>query len=143
VVAVAWRKIVAGLRDADDRLSRLQFLPGQAVIEVPFEVKRGHPRVMGVIEPLGGTEFAPGDAGKRLVHCFSRSAHAFIFVRNLRIGSGCLHVNAAFATPEGTAAAYDFDPRTAAKNSAKTRYNKKGRLRSQARLGRVFFVEGN
>ena len=32
MVAVAWRKVVAGLRDADDRHPGLQLLPGQAVI---------------------------------------------------------------------------------------------------------------
>jgi hypothetical protein len=32
VMAVARRQVVAGLRDADDRLAGLQFLPGQAVM---------------------------------------------------------------------------------------------------------------
>ncbi len=76
VMAIAWRKVVAGLRDADNRLAGLQFMAGQAVIEVALEIERGHPRVVRVVKPLAGTEFAPGDAGKRLVHVFSRSAHA-------------------------------------------------------------------
>ena len=97
MMAVARREVVAGLRDADDRLAGLQFLPGQAVIEVALEIERGHARVMGVVEPLAGTKFASGDAGKRLVHCFSRSAHAFFLCVDFRIGAGCLHVNAAFA----------------------------------------------
>ncbi len=76
VMAVARRKIVAGLRDADDRLAGLQFMPGQAVIEVALEVERGHAGVVRVVEPFAGTEFASGGPGKRLVHHFSRSAHA-------------------------------------------------------------------
>ena len=63
MVAVAGRKIVAGLGDADNRLAGLQFFPRQAVIEVTLEVERGHSGVMGVVEPLAGTEFAPRDAG--------------------------------------------------------------------------------
>ena len=76
VMAIAGRKVVAGLGDADDRLAGLQLLPGQAVIEVALEIERGHARIMRVVEPFAGAEFAPGDAGERLVHCFSRSAHA-------------------------------------------------------------------
>ena len=63
VMAVAGRQIIAGLRDADDRLAGLQLLPGQAVIQVALEVERGHSGVVRVVKPLAGTEFAPGDAG--------------------------------------------------------------------------------
>ncbi|OIQ68662.1 hypothetical protein GALL_497440 [mine drainage metagenome] len=63
MVAVARRQVVACLRDADDRLAGLQLLPGQAVIEVALKVERGHSGVVGVVKPLAGTEFAPGDAG--------------------------------------------------------------------------------
>jgi hypothetical protein len=47
-------------------------------------------------------------------------------VRNFRIGAGCLHVNARFATLPADGNPYDFDPRTSAKNSAKTPPNEKG-----------------
>src|SRR6185312_17563614 len=57
MVAIARGEVVAGLRDADDRLAGLQFLAGQAVIEVALEIERGHSRVMRVVEPLEGTEF--------------------------------------------------------------------------------------
>src|SRR5258705_527592 len=91
VMAITRRKIVARLRNADDRLAGLQLMPGQAVIEVALEVECGHSRVVGVVEPLAGTEFAPGDAGKRLVHGFSRSAHAlFLCVVFVMAGNVCM-----------------------------------------------------
>src|SRR6478752_4185305 len=74
VVAVAWRKVAAGLGNADNRLARLQFMPRQAVIKVTLEVERGHAGIVRIVEPLAGTEFASGDPGE--VHAFSRSAHA-------------------------------------------------------------------
>jgi hypothetical protein len=58
MVAVARRQVVAGLGDADDRLAGLQFLPGQPVIEVALQIKRGHARVGWIVEPLAGAEFA-------------------------------------------------------------------------------------
>ena len=66
----------AGLSNADDRRAGLQLFPGQPVIEVALEIERGHARIVWVVKPFAGTEFAPGDAGERLVHGFSRSAHA-------------------------------------------------------------------
>jgi hypothetical protein len=78
MVAVTWRQVVAGLGNADDRLAGLQLLPGQAVIEIALEIERGHAGVGRIVKPFAGAEFAPGDAGKRLVHVFSRSAHALI-----------------------------------------------------------------
>ena len=91
VMAITRRKIVAGLRNADDRLAGLQFVPGQAVVKVALEVERGHPRVVRVVKPFAGTEFAPGDAGKRLVHWFSRSAHAlFLCVIFVLAGDVCM-----------------------------------------------------
>ena len=72
VMAVAGGKIVAGLRDADDRLAGLQFLTGQAVIEIAFEIERGHARVMRVVEPFEGTELASlATGGSLLVIVFS------------------------------------------------------------------------
>ncbi len=51
VVAVAGRKIRAGLGDADDGLAAGQFLAGEAEIQVPLEVDRRHARVGGIVEP--------------------------------------------------------------------------------------------
>jgi hypothetical protein len=55
MVPVARGEVVAGLGDADDRLAGLQFLPGQAVVQVALEIQRGHSRVMRVVEPFEGT----------------------------------------------------------------------------------------
>jgi len=76
MMSVARAEIGAGLRDADNRFAGLQLMPGQPVIQVALEVERGHSRVMRVVEPLAGTELALCDTGDRLVHCFSRTAHA-------------------------------------------------------------------
>ena len=56
MVAVARRQVVAGLRNADDRLAGLQFFAGQAVIEVALQIERGHPRIVRVVKPLEGAE---------------------------------------------------------------------------------------
>jgi hypothetical protein len=48
-----------------------------------------------------------------------------VFVRNIRIGAECLHVNVRFAMLPGTVIAYDFDPTTLAENSGKTPANEK------------------
>ena len=101
VMAVAGRKIVAGLRDADDRLAGLQLMPGQAVIEIAFQIERGHSGVVRVVEPVAGAELASGDPGKRLVHDFLPQRTRLVFVRNLRDGVRCLHVTARFATFAG------------------------------------------
>ena len=58
MMAVARRQIVAGLRNTDDRLARLQFVAGQPVIKVALEVERGHSRIVRVVEPLAGAKFA-------------------------------------------------------------------------------------
>jgi hypothetical protein len=49
-------------------------------------------------------------------------------VRNVRDGGRHSHADAAFATPAKTGLAYDFDPRTLAKNSGITAANEKERL---------------
>ena len=51
VVAVARREVGAGLGDADDRLAGLQFLAGQAEIEVALEIERRHAGIFGIVEP--------------------------------------------------------------------------------------------
>ena len=91
MMAVAGRQVAAGLRDADNRLAGLQFVPGQAVIQIALQVERGHSGVVGVVKPLAGAEFAPGDTGKRLVHRVSRSAHAlFLCVIFVRASNVCM-----------------------------------------------------
>src|SRR5262249_38006442 len=85
MVAVAGRKIIAGLRNSDDRRARLQFLASEAVVEIALEVERGHAGVMWIVEPFGGTKFAP-DTRERLVHGFSRSAHAPFWCAILTLG---------------------------------------------------------
>ena len=52
MVTVARRQVVAGLRDADDRLAGLQFFAGQAIIEVALQIERGHPGIVWVVKPL-------------------------------------------------------------------------------------------
>jgi hypothetical protein len=131
MMPVARRKVVAGLRNADDRLAGLQFLPSQAIIEVAFEVERGHARIMRVVEPFAGAEFAPGDAGERFVHDFSRSAHALFIVRHFLDWRRCLHADAPTATAAASGKAYDFDPTTSARNSAKTPSNEKSGYRAK------------
>ena len=51
MVAVAGRKIGAGLGDADDRLAGGQLLPGQPEVEVALEIERGHAGIVGIVEP--------------------------------------------------------------------------------------------
>jgi hypothetical protein len=51
MVAVARRQIGAGLGDADDRFARLQFLAGDAVVEVALDIGRRHLAVAGIVEP--------------------------------------------------------------------------------------------
>jgi hypothetical protein len=95
MMAVAWRKIAAGLCNTDDRLAGLQFVPGQSVVEVALKIERRHRRIMRVVKPLAGTEFAPGGTGYRLVHRFSRTAHAlflcvmFVLAGNLGMSTVC------------------------------------------------------
>ena len=62
VMAIAGRKIRAGLRDADDRLAGAQFAGRQAEIEIALEIKRRHSRVVGIVEPLPGSQRALGVA---------------------------------------------------------------------------------
>jgi hypothetical protein len=70
VVAIARRQVVAGLRDADNRLAGLQFLARQAIIEVALQIERGHPRIVRVVKPLKGTEFPALSVDTRLVIAF-------------------------------------------------------------------------
>src|SRR5581483_4886953 len=58
VVTVAGRQVVSGLGNADDRLARLQFPAGQAVIEIALQIERGHARIGRVVEPFAGAELA-------------------------------------------------------------------------------------
>ena len=51
VMAVAGRKIGAGLGDADDRLARAELGGRQAEIEIALEIERRHARVFRIVEP--------------------------------------------------------------------------------------------
>ena len=52
-------EVGAGLRDADDRLAALQFLAGDAVVQVALDIERGHRRVCRVVEPAPAAQAAP------------------------------------------------------------------------------------
>ena len=56
VMAVARRKVGAGLRDADDRLAGAQLLAGQTEVQIALEVERRHARVLRVVEPELGAQ---------------------------------------------------------------------------------------
>ena len=56
VVAVAGRKIGAGLGDADDRLAGAQFAGRQAEIEVALDIERRHSRIVRIVEPEPGSQ---------------------------------------------------------------------------------------
>ena len=58
VMTIAGRKIGAGLRDADDRLAGAQLAGGQAEIEVALEIKGRHARVVRIVEPEPGPQWA-------------------------------------------------------------------------------------
>ncbi len=58
MVTVAGGEVGAGLGDADDRLAAGQLVEGHAVVEVALEIKRRHVRVVRVVEPGAGPEFA-------------------------------------------------------------------------------------
>ena len=62
VVAVAGRKIGAGLGDADDRLARAQLAGRQAEIEVALDIERRHARIFRIVEPEAGPQESLGVA---------------------------------------------------------------------------------
>ena len=51
MVAIAGREVGPALGDAHDRLAGGELLLGQPVIEVALEIKRGHARIVGIVEP--------------------------------------------------------------------------------------------
>src|SRR5262249_22987858 len=51
MMAIAGREFRAGLGDAHDRLARCELLLGQPEIEIALEIKRGHARIVGIVEP--------------------------------------------------------------------------------------------
>ena len=51
MMAIAGRKIGTGLRDADDRPSRLQFFERQPEIQIALQIQRGHVGVVRIVEP--------------------------------------------------------------------------------------------
>ena len=56
MVAVAWAKVAAGLRDTYYRFARPQFLEREPVVQVSFNIKRGHLWVVEIVEPLTGAQ---------------------------------------------------------------------------------------
>ena len=70
MMPVAGREVVAGLRDADDRLAGLQFLAGQSVVQIALQIERGHRRIVRIVEPFARAQFS---GLVRLRHRFSRS----------------------------------------------------------------------
>jgi hypothetical protein len=70
---------------------------------------------MRVIEPLAGAEFAPGNAGKRLVHCLSRSElphaalHSQLFIKQ----TFCtMTIRSQLSWENKRKMIFDFDPTT-------------------------------
>ena len=51
MMPIAGHEIAAGLRDADNRSTGLDFSSGKAEIEKPLEVESGHLRIIRVIPP--------------------------------------------------------------------------------------------
>ena len=56
VVPVARHEVAARLRDADDRLARLQLFERQAEVHVALEIERRHVGIRGIIEPGARTQ---------------------------------------------------------------------------------------
>ena len=86
VMAIAGRQVVAGLGDADDRLAGLQFVAGQAVIQIALKIERGHARIVRIVEPLLERSLRRGHLTLRrrlgvVCHDFSRTAHLLCLVR--------------------------------------------------------------
>src|SRR5471032_626691 len=66
MMAVARREIRAGLRNADDRLARLQFFARDAVVHVALEIERGHAGIGGIVEPAAAAQTGLGDIVVRI-----------------------------------------------------------------------------
>jgi hypothetical protein len=60
MVAVARREVAAGLRDADDRATRLQLVARQPVVHEALDIERRHVRMRGIVEPLPAAQAAWG-----------------------------------------------------------------------------------
>ena len=58
MMAVAGGEVVAGLRDADDRLAGLQLFARQSIVQVALQIECGHARIVGIVEPELGPELA-------------------------------------------------------------------------------------
>ena len=57
MMAVAGRKVAAGLGNADDRLAAAQFLQAQPEIQIAFQIERCHVDIVGVVEPGATAQF--------------------------------------------------------------------------------------
>src|SRR5262249_53886820 len=51
MMTIAGREVGPALGDAYDRLAGCELLLGQPEIEVTLEIKRGHARIVGIVEP--------------------------------------------------------------------------------------------
>src|SRR6266702_7175812 len=58
MVAVAGGEVIAGLRDADDRLAGLELGAGEAVVQIALQIERRHARIVRVVEPFLRTKVA-------------------------------------------------------------------------------------
>ncbi len=76
VMPVAGREVGAGLGDADDRLARLQLLPGQAEIEVALDIDRSHARIFRIVEP--GLRAQPALAYRAAARALAVSCHRIL-----------------------------------------------------------------
>ncbi|KAG5719920.1 hypothetical protein E4T56_gene15533, partial [Termitomyces sp. T112] len=56
MVAVAGRKVAAGLGDADDRLAAAQFLKADPEVEIALKIERGHVDIVGIVEPCAAAQ---------------------------------------------------------------------------------------
>jgi hypothetical protein len=57
VVAIAGAEVAAGLGNANDGFARLQLVSRQTVVEIAFEIERRHLLIVGIVEPLLGSQF--------------------------------------------------------------------------------------
>ena len=86
VVAVAGRDVGPGLGDANDRPAGLQLIPGQAVIQHPLAIERGHAGVGLVVEPALASQ---GEGLLRLVVIVVVVCHGALPHRAVAWSAGC------------------------------------------------------
>ena len=86
MVAVARTEIAPGLCNANDGLAGLKLVAGEAVVQVPLEIKGGHFLIIRIVEPILRTklEFGHGIilAGLCVADLFERPAVIQLIQRN-------------------------------------------------------------